>query len=967
MSDKEFRQSRESGQQRAERAPEAASALQPNSWMPGMDEGSGGESYPYLSAAAGEVFGTSLFADGAVGDWLSMGVAGSDESQQGGDGVVSEASESGQGWFDWAGLVGSSQESTSRSTEHFSAEGEAGKEGRPDAVVSEASTDKADYSVLAGTASASRAESSTVRGIDGSGETRESSVGVSAALGDGVTVGTSFEAERVVTGSDGSKRGEAVDAQTSAGVVLDGDEVGLTGSASLYASDANADHAVGGSASARLTNKEVTGSVQMGRQTDEDAGGTSAHAALSGGFRSDVVGEGAGQRYTETASMGVGGEASNATGESAFGWISERASDLWEGAGASVGVGVSGGADAEITHSLALDDNDRELIDQIGEDAFRAVAAARTDRRGAASVLGSSGAAAGLEDGEAWSLQTTLEAEAQATAGVEGAGLSVGAGKTYKRTFTVQKLTEDGQELVELSIGFEEVDTSTWGAAMKAMGIETRFSRSEGEGEGESLTHRISPSDPDFDKVYGWFEAADAVGDIAVLSRHVDGRKGWSESLGRSEEFGCGPVEVGKQAELAMAVHQNEDGDLEVEGSASNEVGLGAFGVVGGAEDTSGSLRTQGMGLEMQSADSDSQRVALPIWDALNNLRSLSLTDVVQKGPAEALADAVSEVETELAATVQYDTGDVVEMTVRAHMARLWSWCAAGYPSDLSAWEGLRTSLLAPSPNPEWVEVDEEQAMLAARGRALLGFIYASANATLILEKARTEWGVEPDSDFDTGLGAGATALGANVDFAMFPEDRRAGIAALFSKVTLEAPGVLDALAQRDAGNQLEPEDAVLLDAFVADVAEVQVALGYVDGSNPVAEADMLARLGEWQIIAQVVEAGGAGVSVQQQCALLDQQLFDMSHVLGQAIAAFDGVDPARDGQYGFLGTDWLPAYATLLEVERRWWTSQRTAVSFYKQAQVPEEQWKVSASEVTEREHDPDHERIHEIVSWFR
>lgn len=968
---------REQGSQRPTASPTIEPPVPSQSAHEASADTSPAQRYPFLAAAAAQLFGEDLFASPASSGFLGLaagwgvGAASADPNAGGPRAAGSLLSA-----LDPRALLGTYLEKgggaapspTGATATHatevdgFGLWGATRSEHKRGAAPSE--TSSTTWSLPEGRVGHSETASTSSREADGSEEEIRDDASLQQSVGGGVQVGASLANTRRRTDADGQTHQTRTEVSAAGGLTLNDGAAGLSGTlGGGYASgstqvagqagggaELGADrlgaHAKGG---AKLGLGPVSGSVSL-------QGGAGASQSLvdvgEGDARHTIYGE----RYQLSAGGSLGGE----LGGDAWSWLPEPLATLL--GGASPSVGASADAGATLSYRQRLDAEDQQLRDRKGDDAFKKLhALTGVDRSGAEAVLGGEGAAeaaAGLDVGCGWSLEGQAQLRGEAGLAVAGVGVTGERGKQWKRTFDVDKEVDDaGREQVLLRVAFEEVDTSATGAALSWLGVKTSLNWGQLEGAGRALNAQVSPDDPAYRAVFAAISGAQGPDDLdgievdPALQGYLGARTD-SRRRGREEHAKGGVLRVDKARALEASTTVGAEG-VSSEGRADATVGI----ALGGREFASQGVRaeatTEGDGAAIQTSTSSSGLGLRGLWDVMQRLGELDAWELIEQGVPTALADALTEPVTEVDDTLGFDAADIAVLTARADQTEYWGWCAIGDEADRRAWEALRLSLLSPSPAPEAQAKDPEAAALAARCQALLTFYTEASNPERILGHMRKDWGVGPGSGAAYTEDTATGQLGRKLSFASIEDDaaRRATEQA-WKAATLAAPGVRAAIEEARSAGTSPGEAPQAVTDFLRTVDEISRTIAESRPSDPEAYTDMRARLAAWEALG-LAARGVWGKAIQHQgaqdpVAHAHAWLADCLDAVTAALEPYAHMTRADKNTFGFLHPRWVPIGETLKATVSRWESARSHTFSAYGEAKTAPEQRQVSLDDVT-------------------
>ena len=364
---------------------------------------------------------------------------------------------------------------------------------------------------------------------------------------------------------------------------------------------------------------------------------------------------------------------------------------------------------------------------------------------GGAAVLGSAEAGAQLGDGESVELTLTGSVDVGGSLGGNHAGFGVtgqaSRSDSWTRTVRLARVGDAeaaGRHLVDVTVSYVEADRWSAGGTASFEGATAGYSHSESGSETQSVTIRLDTAAPDYASRYAAVCAA--TDPIALRGLAHEYTIASSETSGDTVTAGA----VGVTAIGGTTTALDESVTLGQGGAASGTFAGGqtdtasiGVGIVRPSEserntatvtvDEAGTEAT----LETESASTDLGRSisegASAAWSAITGVFDgegsavEETASIVTRSPQERLQEQLATTYADLE-QYQLSEGDLDTIVSRAGNRSNWEWCCMDLDT-FPIWQGLRTSLLSPSIDPEWSQVDAAQAARLARGRTLARFM----------------------------------------------------------------------------------------------------------------------------------------------------------------------------------------------------------------------------------------------------
>ncbi|MFK7928019.1 MAG: hypothetical protein AB8H79_07505 [Myxococcota bacterium] len=474
---------------------------------------------------------------------------------------------------------------------------------------------------------------------------------------------------------------------------------------------------------------------------------------------------------TTTISLGgrLGGEASGSRrGEAG------RENSFTDGdKDAKAGLNASGGLSANYTRTRTLTAEEAksylasvDAVDAGGAPSSnlpefgawaKLKAAAEQNDSGAelASAVGSAGGSKEMRPGESLSLELGADVEGGANASVDGVGATVSGKLAWKRTVSIARGA--GDEVV-VTVSRVDESGSTVGATASSGHASGGASRTSAASKGEAVKIRLSTKDPSYDSKFDAITGAMSLGQVRELKKRYQADLIAFERTNSESSQDQGNVDlpgvsfkVGDKSAYQDKVSVDKDGGAS--GSFTGSAGSNADLEVGGLKAT-GSERSTSITAEVDAGGDTSV-------DIENKEVERSLTAVDPKlegdvGDLDKLAKlktAVQKAETRLSG-YRLSTSDLDALVERAGNRVLWEKCANS--SAYGAWMGLASGLRSPKADPEWSQIDADQARRLARAKALAKFAQATGpDGAKCLDNALRHWGEGSYSLEQEDLGEG--------------------------------------------------------------------------------------------------------------------------------------------------------------------------------------------------------------------
>jgi len=590
--------------------------------------------------------------------------------------------------------------------------------------------------------------------------------------------------------ANGEEVGVGYDTSSSSSVTVDGRTVGRTDTTSTSITD----HGVSQS---RTTDRSISGSRTEDGRTSTWRGG--AKTSTNGSFRVDVeLVEGSlppQYRVTLQLSAGAGltlsGSASRSQREDA-----SRGRQAASGS-ASVSGGASGSVQLTYEHLMSEAEARQYMAEADAADQgsarnarpefglisrLQALANEGDDAAiGGAAVLGSSTAAATLDAGESIELSLTGQISGSASAsgsyGAFGGGVEAEGSMSTTRRIRVTSVTDDqGRRLVDVTVTFVDASSHTLGANATVEGVTVGARGTGSESQTREATVRLDPSAATYADQYHAVCAALRIEDVQALATRF--REAHSETSGGSVSAGALGVTFtgGSQQTMSEDVTRG-DGELTgtMSGGQTDSVSISAAGTRGiqssERNTATGTVDSAGLDvtLEQEERESDIGRSLSEGWNSLtewfsddeNHDEASEILEAAATSPAERLR---AQLEETYARLEEYSLSepDIDVIRGRARNTTLWERCARHH-QVLEPWRRLRSALLSPQPDAEWVEIDPTNAEKLALARAIAQFMSSSGSRGMeTMINCMRHWG--------EGASISDLSIGTAEDVAVFRE-----------------------------------------------------------------------------------------------------------------------------------------------------------------------------------------------------
>jgi len=462
-----------------------------------------------------------------------------------------------------------------------------------------------------------------------------------------------------------------------------------------------------------------------------------------------------------------------------------------------------------------------------------------------AAAMGGGESARGMRDGDTVTMELAGYVEGGADTSLDSDGTNLGVGVSGKATRTRKVTVARGKgDLVKVTVHFSTATEGTLSGTASHGVAKGGASHTEGSSAGRGVTFSLHTKDPAYDHKYGRIVGTLTESGLKSLQKELS-----SDVSGRSFEQGTkqarkGNVEVkgasfnvGQTNETKEKVDlegKSASGDFTGKGGQSADITVAGVKVLGSSDEASVSAKVAADGqvdIDLQESHTD-HSLAVP--------KELALPTDLEGAKEQAkllakLKDKVQKAETSLRG-YRLDGAALDGLVGRASDHGNWVNCAALHPRSLGAWMNLRSALLRPKVDPEWAEVDADQAARLARARALSRFAGATGtDGAQVLENALRHWGQDT---FGGDVEGAALGLGYEWPAAIAkhkPTFDKAvdGVKAL--------PGKFDGWLAAPDGLQQEMK---AVDALTTDLNTVRMAiLACNTFAEPQMRAELLRRL----------------------------------------------------------------------------------------------------------------------------
>ncbi len=459
---------------------------------------------------------------------------------------------------------------------------------------------------------------------------------------------------------------------------------------------------------------------------------------------------------------------------------------------------------------------------------------------GLGGALGDPEAARAMGANESVTLDLSAEVGADVNAGVGDVGAGVEGSAAVKRTVTV---TRKEGNLVEVTVAFTQEDSIGGNLSAGAGVASGSASVKRRESRGESVTFVLDASTADYGSKFSTISKTLSRSDLETLRKQyaadlTANRRSRGESTDKAGAGKVGVVGLGVGDGHAFS----EDVDLRgsdstgtFKGSSSAEAKLsgGEVELVGSRLEEEGVASVDaGGGISVDITDKE-ESSGLDVGQAVDGLIEAESPKAAAE-KAMKLDELLKSSETALV-TFSLSPSDVMALVGRAHQDR-GEWNRHGLRGGTgayNAWARLRSELLAPRVDAEWLAVDRDKAAQLGRARSIARFMEsAGGDGREIIQSAMRNWGKSHGMEEKDG--------GTYAEFPPSLSKQKPAYDSYFQRVG----GIDAALRALEAdADGLSKAGQLSSELSLKGVQLTQAVRGASDFEDPAARAEMLRRL----------------------------------------------------------------------------------------------------------------------------